>query len=132
MAASTDPIFPASPVIGIAKLVSPTALTSRADITGTTGLTALTPTSVNGKRIDRITLKAKETTVAGLIFIWIYDGTTSTLFDEITVTAVTPSTTLASFQDYVDYDRLVLPATHRLFVSSTIDQDLDIYAHGGD
>lgn len=132
MAANTDPIFPLTPVIGIATLTSPIAITSRANIVGTTGLTEITPVSTNGKRIDRITVKAKETTVAGSVCIWLYNGTTSFLLDEIVVAAVTASTTAESFEANVDYTTLVVPATYQLYASSTIDQDFNIFAFGGD
>lgn len=132
MAANKDPIFPLTAVIGIASLVSPAPITSRANIAGTTGLTQLTPVSTNGKRVDRIHVHAKETTVAGCVFIWMYNGTTSYLIDEVVVTAVTASNTAAAFDSYRDYDTLVLPATHQLYVSSTVDQDFNIMAYGGD
>ena len=132
MAANTKPIYPGSPLIGIATLTSPSAITSRANITGTTGLVQLTPTSTNGKRIDEIRIKAKETTVAGSVCIWLYNGTTSHLIDEILVSAVTASTTVDSWSAKKTYDNLVLPATYQLYVSVTVDQDFNITAHGGD
>src|SRR3990167_7998376 len=96
MAVTATPIFAQSPVVGIATLTSPTPITSRANITGTTGLTQLTPTSTNGKRIDAITVKFKETSAAGSIFVFIYNATTSFLFDEFIVAAITASNTVAS------------------------------------
>lgn len=131
MPANIDPVFPYLGRIGVATLTSPTALTSRANITGTTGLTALAAAGDFGTRLDRIHIQAKETTVAGIIFIWIYNGTTSYLFDEITVTAVTASTTAVAFQTYKDYTTVLLPYQSDLYVSSTIDQDFNIFAFGG-
>ena len=132
MPANTAPIFAVAPVIGIATLTSPSAISSRTNITGTTGLTELTPTSTNGKRVDRILVQAKETTVAGLLWVWIYNGTTSYLFDEISISAVTGSTTVEGATASASYDDLVLPPTYKLYVSSTIDQDLNVFAFGGD
>ena len=132
MAANTSPIFPSSPVIGVASLTSATAVTSRANITGTTGLTSLTPVSTNGKRIDAITVKGKATTVASNVFIWISDGTTSYLFDEIDVTAVTAANTTDSFVLTKTYTNLVLPPAYRLFVSETVQTDVNVFAFGGD
>jgi hypothetical protein len=132
VAANTAPIFPLSPVVGIATLTSATAVTSLANITGTTGLTQLTPTSTNGKRIDAITVKGKGTTVASKLDIWIYNGTTSFIFDEFDVTATTASNTADAFILTKTYSNLVLPATYQLFVSETVQTDLNVFAFGGD
>ena len=137
MAANTAAITPMSPVIGIATLVSPTALTSRANITGTTGLTQLTPTSTNGKKVPLITVQSTATSVVGSLFIWLFNGTTSYLIDEIIISAITPGTTVAGFNTYRDYtsywnSSIVLPPTYQLYVSVTVQQNLTILAHGGD
>lgn len=131
MSANITPIFPATPVIGIATLTSATAITTRTNITGTTGLTQLTPTSTNGKRVDSITVKGKGTTVAANLFLWLYDGTTSYLFDEIDVSAVTAANTTDAFSVTRTYSNLVLPATYQLFVSETVQTDVNVFAFGG-
>lgn len=130
--ANTSPIFALTPVIGIATLTSPTAVTSRANISGTTNLTLIDTAGSSGTRIDRITVRAKETTVAGSVFIWIHNGTTSFLFDEFVVAAVTASNTAESFVSTHAYDDLVLPTGFSLYASSTIDQDFNVIAFGGD
>lgn len=132
MPANTAPIFPVTPVIGVATLTSPSAITSRANITGVTGLTSLTPTSTNGKRIDKIDVTSKGTSSAGSLFVWLYDGTTSYLMDEVLIAATTPNTTTAAFTTSVAYSSLVLPPTYRLYVSVTVAQDLTVFAFGGD
>lgn len=135
MPANTSPIFPLTPIVGIATLTAPTAITSRANITGTTGLVKLTDTSTNGTKIDAITVEAKGTTVANQVDIWIYNGTTSFLFAEILVTATTPNTTtISAFTTTVTYNNLVLPPTFQLYVSTqvgTTSADFNIYAFGG-
>ena len=137
MPANQKPIFPLYPVIGIASLVSPTAVSSRAKITGVTGLTELTPVSTNGKKITAISVKASATTVATNLFIWLYDGTNSNLIDEIPVTAVTAGNTTESFSLYKNYElangaSIVLPPTYKLLVSVSVQQNLTVFAHGGD
>ncbi len=131
MAMSTDPVFPQTPKTYIATLTSPSAITSRANIVGTTGLVALTEVTTNGFQLDAITVKAKETTVAGTVFIWLYNGTTSFLIKEIDVTAVTASTTVKSFESSVGFVDTQLTPTQILYISSTIDQDFNVFAHGG-
>lgn len=131
MAVNTSPIFPAAPVIGIASLAGATAVTSRAPITGTTGLTQLTATSTNGTRVDSITVKAQGTSSAGLLDIWIYNGTTSYLFDEIAYAAVTANTTVTSNVATNNYSTLVLPPTYQLYISQQVQSNCSVFAFGG-
>ena len=134
MAANITPIFPVSPIVGIATLTAATAITSRANITGTTGLVQLTATSTNGTKIDAITVQAKGTTVANIIDIWIYNGTTSYLYAEISVSAITPSTTTVAFTSTTTFNNLVLPPTYQLCISEqvgTTSADFNIIAFGG-
>lgn len=132
MAANAQPIFPSSPVIGIATLTGATAITTRANITGTTGLLQLTPVSTNGKRVDSITVKGKGTTVASILSVWLYNGTTSFLYDEIDVSAVTASNTTDAAIVKRYYSDLVLPPTFQLYVSQTVQTDVNVFANGGD
>jgi hypothetical protein len=138
MAANQKPIFPKSAVIGVADLSGATALTSRAKIVGTTGLTQLTPVSAEGKRVDEIRVKGCNT-VAGVsarVFIWLYDGTNSYLFDELTLTGVTPDTVTDSAIASKTYSNLVLPATYKLYASVTVasggNTNCTVFALGGD
>lgn len=135
MPANLAPIFPLVPVIGVASLVSPTALTARTSITGTTGLTNLLNAGANGTRVDKITVHHKDSTAlstAGAVWVWLYTGVTSHLLAEILVAAVTGSATVSSFDISTSFANLVLPSTHSLYVSSTIDQDFNVFAFGGD
>jgi len=63
--------------------------------TGTIG-TVFTA-AAGGSRIDDITIAATGTTTAGVVRLFINDGTTSYLWQEILVTAITPSTTVQVF-----------------------------------
>lgn len=132
MAANIAPIFPLAPVISIATLTAATAITTRTNIVGTTGLTALTPASTNGRRVDSIRVKSKAISVASIVSIWLNDGTTSYLIDELDVSAVTASTTVDSFSLSRSYSDLVLPPTYRLYVSQTVQTDLSVFATGGE
>lgn len=131
MPANTSPIFPVAPVVGIATLTTAAVITSRANIVGTTGLTQLTATSTNGTRVDSITVTGKATTVASQLFIWMYNGTTSFLYDEITVAAVTAGNTAPTFVLSKAYTNLTLPSTYQLYISETVQTDLNVMAFGG-
>ena len=132
MAANTVPIYPTGVMLGVAALTAATAVTSRADIAGTTGLVQLAPASANGGfRVDAIRVVCKGTSVAGLIGIWLYDGTTSRLVDEIPVSAVTASATVDSFKAERTYATLSVTGTQSLYVSETVVNDATVYALGG-
>ena len=131
MAANTSPIFPLTPSIATGSLNAATAVTTRTPVTGTTGLTLLTATSTNGTRIDSITVKGQGTTVASNVFIWIYNGTNSYLYDEFDVTAITAANTTDSFSLSRTYATLVLPPTYQLYVSQTVQTNVTVVAFGG-
>ena len=131
MPAGTTPIFPQVPVIGVASLVSNTAVTARTVIVGTTGLTQLTANTTDGLRVDAITCKGQGTTVATIMNIWINDGTNSYLYDEISLGAVTANTTTASVSNTINYTNLTLSNTSRLFVSQQVSANVTVFAFAG-
>ena len=131
MTMTATPIFAQTPLVAIATLTSPTAITSRANITGVTGLVKLTDTTTNGLRIDALTVKGKGTSSAGIVFIWLYNGTTSYLLDEIDIAAITGSTTLDSVIASKYPAGLNLAPTQQLYVSVSVAQDLNVFAFCG-
>ena len=77
------------------------------------------------QKISKITVKASSSsftapTASQLVQVWIWDGTTAYLFDEIQIDLVTPSTTVKAFSTEKLYDDLVLPKTHALYMSTSI------------
>lgn len=148
MAANIDPIFPLTPYAVFLQGGSGifTACTTRAP-TATASLAAaniieLVPTSTNGRRIDKIAIYASSTsitsaTAANLMMIWWWDGTTAYLYDEIPISAVTPSTTVAGYSAAKSYSNLILPASHKLYVATTVTTAaattaITVQAFGGD
>jgi hypothetical protein len=131
MPAGTSPIFPQVPIIGIATLVSNTAVTARTNIVGTTGLTQLTANSTNGTRIDFIEVQGQGTTVATIINVWLNDGTNSYLVEEISLPAATANTTSVASSNTIAFTKLTLPPTQRLFVSQQVSANVTVFAFGG-
>ena len=129
MAVTATPIFAQAPIIGIADMSAISACTTRAP-TATASLAGaniiqLVPTTTNGCRIDKIRIKGSSSsitaaTAAATVIIWIWDGTTAYPFDEILITALTPSTAVASFSAEVSYSTLQLPSTYKLYASTTV------------
>lgn len=93
MAANTSPIFPI--LISTDYVTIGTANTGR-DGSGTLG-TVVTG-DADGTRVMRIVICATGTTTAGVIRLFESDGSTNKLFDEVLVSAVTPSTTVKVWQ----------------------------------
>ena len=132
MAANTTAIFPKTPVVGIATLTSATAITSRANITGTTGLVQLTATATEGTRVDAITITGKGSTVASVLDIWLYNGTTSFYLTSMNIDLTTASTTVAPFTATRTFTTLGVPlGSSQIFVSQTIQTDVNVFAFGG-
>ena len=85
-----------------------------------------------------ITIKSKGISLAGILFLWLYDGTNSYLYDEIPLTAVTPDNTItpsmSAYKSYIStavQGSIQLKATQQLYVSTTIQQDLNVFATTG-
>lgn len=71
-----------------------TANTAR-DGTGT--IATIFTAGTNGSRIDDIVIKATGTTTAGMIRLFLHDGTNARLWMESPVSAVTPSSTIPTW-----------------------------------
>lgn len=130
MPANTAPIFPLTPVIGVANIS--TANTNRT-VTGTTGLTSVRVGGTNGTRVDQISIQATATTTAGMIRLWLYSGSgNAQLFQEVLVTAITPSATLAAFSTSIQYSTLLIPNGWTLYASTEKTEAFNVILYGGD
>lgn len=80
----------------------------------------------SGSRIDDISIDAVATTTAGVVRLFINDGTTSYLWQEILVTAVTPSTTVAVWSYVLLNQALVIPTGWSLRASTNNTETFNI------
>jgi hypothetical protein len=86
-----------------------------------------------GTKIFEVVIQATVTTTAGMIRLYINDGTNSRLFDEITVAAATVSASIPGSRTVRTYDNLVLPSTsHKLQASTHNAESHNVIAFGGD
>jgi len=92
-----------------------TANTAR-DGTGT--ITTIQTAGTSGTRIDDIYIVATGTTTAGVIRLFIHNGTAAFLWQEILVTATTPSTTQASWSYTLLNQGLTIPTGYSLRAST--------------
>lgn len=127
--------FAATPKVGMATIS--TANTAR-DGTGTIGVVFTAGT--NGSRIDRVVIKATGTTTAGLVRLFIHDGTSARLYREIGVSAITPSGTVATYEvgtssnnaADIGFLPLTLPTGYSLRASTHNAESFVVTAIGGD
>jgi hypothetical protein len=80
----------------------------------------------NGSRIDDIYITATATTTAGVVRLFLNDGTNTYLFEEILVTAITPSTTVAVFQAVLLNQAIVLASGWSLRASTNNAETFNI------
>jgi hypothetical protein len=86
-----------------------------------------------GTKIFEVVVQATVTTTAGMVRLYVYDGTNSRLFDEVPISAVTVSASVAGERYAMSYDNLVLPsASHKLQASTHNAESFNVIALGGD
>lgn len=130
---STAANYASTPKCGIGQIS--TANTNR-DGTGTIG-TVFTA-GASGSRIDAIDIKAIATTTAGMIRLFIHDGTNARLLTEIPVLAATPSATVPAWEVQLNTNSMsqvlpiVLPTGYSLRASTEKAETFNIIAFGGD
>ncbi len=125
---AADPAFAVTPRIASVNVA--TANTNR-DGTGTVA-TLITGAST-GTRIAEIVIKARATTTAGQVRVFLHDGTTFYFFDEIAVAAATVSASVQGTRVVTTYNNLVLPsASWSVRVSTHNAESIDVTAMGAD
>jgi hypothetical protein len=83
-------------------------------------VTTLGSAGASGTKIDEIDVIPAGTVVAGLVNVFLYDGTNYHLHESIAVAAYTSSTTSAPPKTPVYYDNLVLPTGWSLVCTTTV------------
>ena len=128
---STAPNYMNAPRIGRCSLSTANTAT---DGTGT--ITDLIVGASSGTRILSINVQGTATTVSSLVNLFLYDGTNWDLFDQITISATTGSTTTKAYRLATAYTDLVLPsATWKLGATITVAPTtgtVRVSAWGGD
>ena len=120
--------FVATPKVGLVSIS-----VANTSLTGSGTLYTVFSAGANGSRIERCIVKASGTTTAGMVRLFIYNGTSATLLTEIPVEAVTPSGTLPSFETTLVFDGgLVIPTGYSLRASTHNTDSFQLTALGGD
>jgi hypothetical protein len=99
---------------------------------GTGTIVNLFTAGTNGSRVERITITATETTTAGIIRLYLYDGTNTDLWKEIAVTSITPSGTVLAFTSQLTSLAYILDSGKSIKVSTHNAETFKVIAEGGD
>jgi hypothetical protein len=105
-----------------------TANTAR-DGTGTLG--TLIAADTVARRIEEIVITASVTTTAGMIRLFLFNGTNVRLFREIPVTAITVGASTPAFTATLLFQNLVLEANDELRVGTHAAEAINVFAFGG-
>lgn len=129
---ATQAQFAAVPKVGA--VVISTANTNR-DGTGT--IDTVFTAGANGARIDSVEVQATATVTAGMIRLFIHDGTSAFLFAEVSVSASTPSATVPAYSAQFTTSTtavlpIVIPTGFSLRASTNNAESFNIIAFGGD
>lgn len=131
---ATSAQYAATPRIGSANLT-----TQDTSLTAPTTVSTILTAGASGTRIDYIDVQGVATTVAGLINLFIYDGTNYILWAQVPVIAVTSSTTAPAFQATLSSNvnanlmPLIIPTGYSLRATTSVAQTgVRVTAMGGD
>ena len=125
---AADPAFAVTPRIASVNIA--TANTNR-DGTGT--VATLITGAATGTRVAEIVVQARVTTTAGMVRVFLHDGSTFFFFDEVSVAAATVSASVKGTRVSTLYTNLVLPsASWSVRVSTHNAESIDVTALGAD
>jgi len=126
---ASNPAFAVTPKVGMAQV---SVANSNRDGTTGTYVTVITGAST-GTRIAEVTIEPTVTTTAGMVRLFLFDGTNTRLWDEITVSAVVPSATVKAARVVTLYNNLLLPnASWQLKASTENANAINVFAMGAD
>ena len=121
------PNFAATPRCSSVSISS--ADTSR---TAPTNVGTLFTAGASGSRIDEIDIAAAGATTANVVRLFIYNGSTYFLLQEVLIAAITPSASVAAFSTAISFNSLVIPSGHSVRVTTNNAETYHVTAFGGD
>jgi hypothetical protein len=131
---STSAQYASTPKFGSANLT-----TADTSLTAPTTVGTIVSAGSSGTRIDYIDIQGVATTVAGLVNLFVYDGTNYVLWQQVPVQGVTSSTTSPAFSAVLSSNSnanimpLTLPTGYSLRATTSVTQSgVRVTAYGGD
>jgi len=114
---ASSPAFSSTVIVG-SGLVPATLDTS---LTAPTNVTTIVTGGASGTKIEELVFQGVGTTVASVVNVFLYDGSTYHLYDQVLISAVTSSTTAVAFRTNRQYANLFLKDNNwSLKVSNTV------------
>ena len=126
MAAS--PVFAVTPEIGMGQVSA--ANTNRDGTTGT--YVTLVTAAPSGTRVAEIVTQATVTTTAGMVRLFLTDGSTTRMFDEIAISAATVSASVKGNRVSTLYTNLVIPSGWSIRASTHNAEAINVFVLGAD
>jgi len=125
---ASSPQFAVTPRIGAVSIA-----TADASYTAPTNVGTLITGAATGTRIAEIVVKNAATSAAAIVRVFLYDGSTHWLFDEVTVAAATGSATVQQTRVSTTYNNLILPSSSwSVRVTTSVAQATHVTALGAD
>lgn len=125
---AAEPVFAVTPRIANVNIA-----TANANRDGTGTIATLITGASTGTRVVEIVAKARVTTTAGQVRIFLHDGTSFFILDELAIAAATASASVQTIRASVTYANLVLPnASWSVRVSTHNAESIDVTAMGAD
>jgi len=125
---ASSPVFAVLPEIGMTQVS--VANTNRDGTTGT--YVTLVTAAASGTRVAEIVTQATVTTTAGMVRLFLTDGSTTRMFDEIAISAATVSASVKGNRVSTLYTNLVLPSGWSIRASTHNGEAINIFALGAD
>lgn len=125
---ATDPKFTS---VAVAARADVSAANTNRDGTGT--IVDIVTAASAGTVIEKIVVQAQVTTTAGMVRLFVHNGTNYRLFREYAIAAATPSASVAATRVTETFDvPLVLPTGYKLAASTHNAEAMVVWALGGD
>lgn len=125
---STNPQFASTLLVG-SNVLSAAAETS---YTAPTHTVTIVTAGANGSKVEQVDFAGTGTTLAGVVQLYLFDGSTYHAQASQLVTAVTPSSTQAPFFASQFFSNLFLPNGWSLVAASfAASQLINVIAYGG-
>lgn len=113
---ATAPAFASTPNVG-SGLVSATLDTS---LTAPTNVTTIVTGGSSGTKVEELIVQGVGTTVAAVVNVFLHDGSTYNLYDQVLISAVTSSTTAVAFRALRQYTNCLVKNGWTLKVTNTV------------
>lgn len=124
---ASTPQFASSPKVGIGSLSS-----SNTNLNGSGTLVTVFSAGASGSKINEVVVQATGTVTAGIVRIFVHDGTSGYLFDEFPITATIPSSSSSAFRLNRIYDNLVIPTGYSLRATTANAETFNVLVWGAD